>query len=117
MHLLLYASPDWLLLLTALGSLPTGVIIGAQDNPMQGVVFDNVVVNGGSTKPWGKGGYACHGALGNATGGTSPVPPCFNGGKQCHPDGECKDESDMPCCGGKSHSTLNCGVQARCGSA
>ena len=94
-----------------------GVVIGAQDNPMQALVFDGVVVTGGGDKPWGSGGYACHGVdnASVAIGGTAPVPPCFNGGKQCHADGECMEKSDMPCCSGKSHATLNCGVQPRCG--
>ena len=96
-----------------------GVIIGAQSNPMQSVVFDNVVVTGGGTSPWGAGGYACHGVdnASVAIHGSNPAPPCFNGGKQCHDDGECMEKSDMPCCSGKSHKTLACGAQPRCGTA
>ena len=96
-----------------------GVIIGPQDNPIKALVFDGVVVTGGSDKPWGGAGYACHGVDNSsvAIGGTAPVPPCFNGGKQCHADGECMEKSDMPCCSGKSHSSLACGLQARCGDA
>ena len=95
-----------------------GVIIGAQDNPIQQLVFDGVVVTGGGDKPWGTGGYACHGvdSTSVAIGGTTPVPPCLNGGKQCHADGECMEKSDMPCCSGKTHAALGCGVQLRCGA-
>lgn len=97
-----------------------GVVIGAQGNPIQGLVFDGVVVTGGkATGGWGSGGYACHGVdnASVAIGGTTPVPPCFNGGKQCRADGECMKKDDMPCCSGKSHATLDCGVQPRCGDA
>jgi len=96
-----------------------GVIIGSQENPIEALVFDGVVVTGGSEQPWGVNGYACHGVDNNsiAVGGTAPVPPCFNGGRQCHADDECMDKSDMPCCSGKSHTALSCGIQPRCGDA
>lgn len=54
-----------------------GVILGNSTSPMTGIVFDHVVVEGGGTQPWGKDGYKCEGVKGIATGGTSPVPPCF----------------------------------------
>ncbi len=55
-----------------------GVIMGNKDNPIQGLVFDNVVVNNPGDKPWGKDMYKCEGVEGGvATGGTTPVPPCF----------------------------------------
>ena len=57
-----------------------GIVLGNPATPMQGVVFDNVVVTPAdpSAKPWGKAFYKCQGVRGVATGGTSPVPPCFN---------------------------------------
>ena len=103
-----------------------GVIIGSESNPMQDIVFDNVevVMSGNRSvdtlKPWGKDGYACYGVALNGAhsrGETLPSPPCFNGGKNCHPDGECQEKSAMPCCSGKSHATAECGVQKRCGSS
>eukprot|EP00039_Didymoeca_costata_P008775 m.116250 g.116250 ORF g.116250 m.116250 type:complete len:436 (-) comp14227_c0_seq7:2968-4275(-) len=55
-----------------------GVILGNITNPMQGVVFDNVVVNNPGKKPWGDKFYLCEGVShGVATGNTKPVPPCF----------------------------------------
>tara|TARA_B110000091_G_C13754831_1_gene449404 strand:+ start:60 stop:1445 length:1386 start_codon:yes stop_codon:yes gene_type:complete len=56
-----------------------GVIFANSSAAMQNVVFDNVVVNHPSTSKtkWGLN-YYCEGvANGVATGGTTPVPPCF----------------------------------------
>ena len=45
-------------------------------NPMQGVVFDGVVVNDAKAKDFC--GQCSEGVAGGiATGGTHPVPPCF----------------------------------------
>ena len=49
--------------------------------PMTGVVFDNVTVLpvDAGKKPWGNEYYYCKGvSRGLATGGTNPVPPCFD---------------------------------------
>lgn len=94
-----------------------GVIIGSQENPMQSVVFDNVVVKRGVKEPWGKDGYACYGVDKDSVtkGRTWPVPPSFNGGPQCVPDGKCQEQSLMPCCSGKSHRTSKCFPYERCG--
>uniref|UniRef100_A0A7S4DPC9 Uncharacterized protein n=1 Tax=Lotharella globosa TaxID=91324 RepID=A0A7S4DPC9_9EUKA len=55
-----------------------GVILGNSTNPMQNVTFDRVVVHNPGRKPWGEHFYKCEGvANGIATGGTTPVPPCF----------------------------------------
>ena len=47
--------------------------------PMQNLVLDNVVVNGGGDKPWGHNYYCPDGGVlhGTAVGGTLPVPGCF----------------------------------------
>lgn len=95
-----------------------GVVIGNLTNPMRGLVFDNVVVEGANagTHPWGKHGYACFGVKDAvATGGTRPVPPCFNGGRQCVDDSTCVDAATTPCCSGRSHLTVACGRMKRCG--
>jgi polygalacturonase len=50
-----------------------GVIIGSVTNPMENIVFDNVVVKGGSGEY-----FECKNvATGIAKGGTFPVPTCF----------------------------------------
>lgn len=55
-----------------------GVILSADDAPMQGVVFDNVVFNNPGEQPWGEEYYHCGGVdAGVALGSTWPVPPCF----------------------------------------
>jgi hypothetical protein len=51
-----------------------GVLLGNASNPMQGVVFDNVVVTGAAAEAEY---HTCEGIQGYAMGGTSPVPPCF----------------------------------------
>jgi len=95
-----------------------GVILGSSTNPMQNIVFDNVVVNNPSMKPW-KDYYACVGVEGTAVNGTSPIPPCFNGGALCISDDKCQTSESMTigmgCCSGKSHSTAKCGIYSRCG--
>lgn len=92
-----------------------GVVIGNISHPMTNIVFDNVVVTGGSDKPWGSDGYACYGVVnGTAIGGTSPVPVCFNGGRQCLKAGTCRTRAATPCCSGKSHRTLECGIFEKC---
>jgi len=53
-----------------------GLIYGNETNPMQNIIFDNVVVNNPGNKPWGTD-YFCKNAQGVATGNTNPVPPCF----------------------------------------
>jgi hypothetical protein len=55
-----------------------GVILSADDAPMEGIVFDNVVFNNPGDQPWGDDYYTCAGVKsGVATGTTWPVPPCF----------------------------------------
>ena len=54
-----------------------GVLIGNISNPMQNIVFDNVVVKQPGLKPWGNKYYDCEGFTGFAKGTTFPVPPCF----------------------------------------
>ena len=51
----------------------TGVILGSTTNPMENIVFDGVVVKNPPANY-----YVCKNvASGIATGGTTPVPPCF----------------------------------------
>ncbi len=57
--------------------LSPGVIIGNLSNPMQNVLFDNVLVNNPGSSPWGDKYYACSGVEGTAQGNTKPSPPCF----------------------------------------
>merc|ERR1711964_870293 len=52
-----------------------GVLIANASVPMQGIVFDNVVVNNPASKPWGNDGYYCKNVNGVALGAISPVPP------------------------------------------
>jgi hypothetical protein len=59
-----------------------GVLMGNSSNPMQGVVFENVVVNNPGEKPWGNQFYFCDGINGVAKGTTSPAPPCFQTGEK-----------------------------------
>jgi hypothetical protein len=55
-----------------------GVILSAEDAPMEGIVFDNVVFNNPGDTPWGEDYYNCGGVkTGVATGSTWPVPACF----------------------------------------
>lgn len=60
-------------------SLSPGVIIGNSSMQMEGIVFDNVVVNNPPIDGyWGEDYYMCEGVKsGVATGKTWPVPPCF----------------------------------------
>jgi hypothetical protein len=44
---------------------------------MRNVIFDNVVVNNPSLKPWGNDFYLCENIHGVAMGKTNPIPPCF----------------------------------------
>lgn len=54
-----------------------GVILGGASTPMENVIFDGVVVEGAGHVPFGEN-YHCEGVKsGVATGGTSPVPSCF----------------------------------------
>jgi len=54
-----------------------GVLLGNSSNPMQNVIFENVIINNPGSKPWGDDFYLCDGIAGIATGTTYPVPPCF----------------------------------------
>eukprot|EP01126_Amoeba_proteus_P053927 TRINITY_DN6600_c0_g1_i1.p1 TRINITY_DN6600_c0_g1~~TRINITY_DN6600_c0_g1_i1.p1 ORF type:complete len:234 (-),score=45.02 TRINITY_DN6600_c0_g1_i1:51-752(-) len=55
-----------------------GVIMGSSENPMQNIIFDNVVVKHPPGWPWTPDYYTCEGvARGIAVGGTWPVPKCF----------------------------------------
>eukprot|EP00041_Stephanoeca_diplocostata_P033862 m.1129577 g.1129577 ORF g.1129577 m.1129577 type:complete len:478 (-) comp24420_c0_seq11:3449-4882(-) len=59
--------------------LSPGIILGNSTNPMKNIVFDNVVATFDNVLPIFPYGadYKCENAHGVATGGTSPVPPCF----------------------------------------
>lgn len=50
--------------------------MGNSSNPMQNVIFDNVVVTSPGEKPFGPN-YYCDGILGTAMGHTTPQPSCF----------------------------------------
>ena len=56
-----------------------GVLIAPSANPATNVTFDGVVVNDPPSGAGSHGGqyYRCDAFQGVATGGTSPVPPCF----------------------------------------
>jgi hypothetical protein len=56
--------------------LSPGVIIHNATNPGTGFLFDNVVFHNSSTWPV-QDGFWCLNTIGEAIGGTSPVPPCF----------------------------------------
>ena len=57
---------------------PQSFVMANASNPMQGIVFHNVVVNDPGTKKGQNFYRACEGVSGGvATGTTSPVPPCF----------------------------------------
>jgi len=54
-----------------------GVILGNDTNPMQNIVFDNVVVTNPGSRPWGKQYYKCEGVRNfTAIHGTDPAPTC-----------------------------------------
>lgn len=53
-----------------------GLLMGNSSNPMQNVIFDNVVVTSPGQKPFGPN-YYCDGILGTSMGTTSPQPSCF----------------------------------------
>ena len=53
-----------------------GVLIANISNPMNRILFDNVVVNDPADTPF-EDGYYCVNVNGVATGNTSPVPPCM----------------------------------------
>lgn len=58
-------------------SYSPGVILGNSTNPMDNIVFDNVIVENPGTQPFKKG-YECKGVTNSiAKGKTSPVPSCF----------------------------------------
>ncbi len=54
-----------------------GVLLGNSSNPMQGIVFENVVVTNPGNEPFGSDLYYCEGIHGIAKGSTYPIPPCF----------------------------------------
>lgn len=55
-----------------------GVILSADDAPMENILFENVVFTNPGDKPWGDEYYHCEGVKsGVATGSTWPVPKCF----------------------------------------
>jgi hypothetical protein len=56
--------------------LSPGVIIHNATNPGRSFLFDNVVFHNSSTWPV-EDGFWCLNTEGVATGGTTPVPPCF----------------------------------------
>ncbi len=53
-----------------------GVLLGNSSNPMQNVVFDNVVVKNAGWFPFGTD-YYCHDLPGHVTGVVQPTPSCF----------------------------------------
>jgi polygalacturonase len=54
-----------------------GLIYGNETNPMQNIIFDNVIVNNPGSKPFGED-YFCQNVQGGiAMGNTQPVPSCF----------------------------------------
>jgi hypothetical protein len=53
-----------------------GVLLGNSSNPMQNVIFDNVVVTSPGEKPFGPT-YYCDGIIGYTVGHTTPAPECF----------------------------------------
>ncbi|CAK0835983.1 unnamed protein product [Prorocentrum cordatum] len=58
-----------------------GVVLGNPAQPMQGLLFDNVVFSpaDSSKGPWGDKFYYCEGVgAGAAVNGSFPVPPCFD---------------------------------------
>lgn len=57
-----------------------GLVLGNAQRPMRNVRFDNVTVTPAdpSKRPWKGRFYHCEGVDGVASGGTAPVPPCFN---------------------------------------
>ena len=57
-----------------------GLVFGNKPSPMEGVIFDGVVFEPADPKarPWGDQFYYCDGVRGVATGGTTPMPPCFS---------------------------------------
>jgi hypothetical protein len=55
-----------------------GVIFGNVSMMIEGIVFDNVIVNNPGMEQWGEDYYYCEGVSnGVAIGKTWPVPPCF----------------------------------------
>jgi polygalacturonase len=69
-----------------------GVVFGNPKRPMQGVVFDRVVVEPAdpSTRPWGKDFYYCEGVEGIGQNSTYPLPPCFTNS----PEGATMDKTN-----------------------
>lgn len=57
--------------------LTPGVLLANASNPATGLIFDGVVVTGNASWPVDGGNYLCESVQGIATGGTTPVPPCF----------------------------------------
>ncbi|GMI02900.1 hypothetical protein TrVE_jg11449 [Triparma verrucosa] len=63
------------------GKMSPGVIMGgtSEGMGMENIVFDDVVFQDPSSKPWGDDYYKCEGVTsGVAKGKTWPVPPCFD---------------------------------------
>ena len=54
-----------------------GVLIGNEENPIENLVFDNVVVENPGGYPWGDQYYYCKHVNGKAIGKTWPIPPCM----------------------------------------
>ena len=55
-----------------------GLILGNTTNPMEGLIFDNVMVTHTDWWPWHKNYYKCEGVAESfVLGETTPVPPCF----------------------------------------
>lgn len=91
-----------------------GVVLAGSQNPMQGVVFEDVKFNNPGKSPFSDY-YYCQNANGVAKGTTWPVPSCFKDETgTCQAAGECT-KPGYTCCDAARHSTLHCDSGKRCG--
>jgi len=93
-----------------------GVILAGASNPMDDVVFEDVVFNNLKDSLLS---FDDHYYVGNvngvARGRTWPVPPGFKDETgTCVSDGGCKGDG-FSCCTGTVHKTMNCDAGIRCG--
>lgn len=92
-----------------------GLVLAGSQNPMQGVVFEDVRFNNPGTSPWDDFYYCKNVGDAVARGNTWPVPPCFKDETgTCQGTSECT-EKGRTCCDGFKHSTHNCASGSRCG--
>jgi len=91
-----------------------GVVLAGSQNPMDGVVFEDVRFNNPGTSPFSDY-YYCQNANGVAKGNTWPVPPCFKDETgTCQAKGQCA-KPGFTCCDAAAHDTQNCASGSRCG--